>query len=170
MFPLSEVASPFARGAGGTRSATGGGSRSELEPVGSPAGGGSGLSARALCARPTAHLPAPAPGSVPHPPLRASPPPRTAPAPEMRRAGSPREPALSPGHGGWATIATGALPVFSTTSPDVQQVRSQPRRQAARDSSPEPSFRRCPGRKKRTNSTCATSIECGILQIVVEGA
>jgi len=161
---------PYVRKVGGIGLGLGEGSRRLPEAVGAMAGWRIGAE-RAGALRPP-HGASPGTGpwlsAPPTASCLASAPHRPCPGDAPWRL--PQGAGAQPRTRGWATIATSALPVFSTTSPDVQQVRSQPRRQAARDSSPEPSFRHCPGRKKRTNSTCATSIECGILQIVVEGA
>jgi hypothetical protein len=70
-----------------------------------------GLSARALRARPTAHLPRHCLRSAAHPTFGAWLLHSTAAAQEMRRGGSRREPALSPG-----SAAGGALPWARTHS------------------------------------------------------
>ena len=99
--PVPAVSAPsvppsFARGAGLTTLDRGESSLSEPETCRSVGrGGGTGLSARALRARPTAHLP-PVPHGAAHALLRACPPHRLAAPREMRRGGSRREPALSP--------------------------------------------------------------------------
>jgi hypothetical protein len=73
-------------------------------------GGGTGLSARAHCARSTAHLPHLALAERLHQRLRAARSPRGAPAQEMRRGGSRREPALSLAPPASRTVSRPPLP------------------------------------------------------------